>query len=395
MNTSEYSGFIKNLTQTQAKSVADIKFALGPMIALFSGKIKGAAGKEYEQTIYDEVSNLCRNFDDFPVDNLVLLNLFARRIDLLDSERIKHAARYVARNYTEFNRISEWLAQLKCKQTSNDFQYYPCILVIDELIDQMPWEMVLPAQEFSRVHSIYLLFDLYERFKNEIHDGYYHVDVQNGMAIINPDNDEKLHDMCKRMSQFYTAYLPNWKRIEQIAPKMDEIIDGFSKSDIFVYSGHGTSLQFFNTESEFEYIKHCCVVFLFGCESNAMRPRGTICEATCSSYTFFKNGSPGILGALTIVTDIWVDLITISIITQWIILRDVQHPVIDVCKDAVAKERVNKILAKCNGRRNPSLLALLCDIRNEQDISLRMRSAMVYRGLPPYNTSIENVQRSL
>lgn len=391
MNTPDFNCFIKNLTQTQSKLVADIKHWLGPWITLFSGKVKGATGDEYEQKIFDEVEKLCKDFDDFPIDDLVLLNLVCRRIDLLDTIKIKQAARYFARSAYEFNRMVEWMAQLKSKRTTNEFHYYPCILVLDELVDHMPWEMVLPTQEFSRMHSIYMLIDLYERFKDQIHDGYLQVNVKNGFALINPDNDEKLQDMHKRISQFYTEHLPNWTRIELTPPKIEDIVDGLRNSDLFVYSGHGTSLQFFNTDTEINDLKHRCLLLLFGCESIAMRPRGTICEATSSSYTFYKNGCPGMLGALTIVTDIWVDLITILIITQWITSRKIQHPVIDVCKDAVSKDRVNKILGKRDGQRNPNLLALLCDIRLESDISMRMRSAMVYRGLPPHNTALENL----
>lgn len=391
MNSPDFNSFIKHLTLTQSKLVTDMKLWLGPWITLFSGKVKGEAGVEYEQKIYDEVEKLCKEFDDFPNEDLVLLNLVARRIDLLDSGSIKQAAHHFARSAQEFNRMVEWMAQLKSKRPNNGFNYYPCILVLDELVDYLPWEMVLPAQEFSRMHSIYMLLDLYERFKDQVRDGYLQVNVKNGFAMINPDNDEKLHDMHKRMSQFYSKHLPNWKRFELTPPNNEDIADCLSNNDLFVYSGHGSSLQFFNTDAELEDLKHRCLILLFGCESVAMRPRGTICEATSSSYTFYKSGCPGVLGALTIVTDIWVDLITIMIITQWITSRKQQHPVIDVCKDAVSKERVNKILAKRNGQRNPNLLALLCDIRLEQDLSIRMRSAMVYRGLPPQNIALANL----
>lgn len=391
MNTPDFNDFIKYLSQTQSKLVADMKLWLGPWITLFSGKIKSVAGVEYEQKIFDEVEKFCKDFDDFPAEDLALLNLVARRIDLLDAGKMKQAARHFARNSSEFNRMVEWMAQLKSKRAKNEYHYYPCILVLDELVDHMPWEMVLPTQEFSRMHSIYMLFDLYERFKDKIHDGYLQVNVRNGFAMINPDNDEKLQDMYKRISQFYEKHLPKWKRFELMAPKIEDITNGLSNSDLFVYSGHGTSLQFFTTDAELNELKHQCLVLLFGCESIAMRPRGTICEATSSSYTFYKSGCPGMLGALTIVTDIWVDLITILIITQWITSRKIEHPVIDVCKDAVSKERVNKILAKRNGQRNPNLLALLCDIRSEPDLSIRMKSAMVYRGLPPYNKAVANL----
>lgn len=388
MNTPGYNDFIKSLSMAQSKLVSEMSMWLGPWTVLLSGKIKGKSGEQFESKLFDEVAKLCDEFDDFPVDQLVLLCLVARRLDLLNSTKIKQAARDIGRNQQEFTRIAEWLAQLKRKTPFTDFQYYPSILVLDELVDPMPWELIQPQQEFSRVHSIYLLFDLYEKFKDQIKDGYFRVCIKNGFALINPDADEKLGDMSKRMCKYYNEYLNQWPRMERQMPTGAEITDALQNNNVFVYSGHGSALQCF-TEAELNVIHHKCPMFLFGCESIAMKPRGTICEARCSSYTYFKCGCPGILGALTIVTDIWVDLISILILTQWVLPKNITHPIIDICRDDNSKERVNKILFKYKGKRNPNLLALLCDIRNEKDISERMRSAMIYRGLPIHNTAID------
>lgn len=388
MNSDNYTDFIKNLTQIQSKLLNDVKLWLGPWITLFSGKIKGRIGEDFEAAIFDEVSKVCKEFDDFPNDQLILLSLVARRVDLLDTDKIKQAAHDIGREQKEYFRIVEFLAQLKSKTKFKDFKYYPCILVIDEIVDPIPWEMILPSQEFTRVHSIYMLLDLYERNKDRIEDGYLKVNMKNGFAVINPDGDEKLGDMHRRMSQFYDDSFPKWKRIELAVPTIDQLNDALQTNELFVYSGHGSCLQFFK-DFEFETIKHNCIMLLFGCESIAMKPRGTICEATSSSYTYFRRGCPGMLGALTIVTDIWIDLITILILTQWMTSKKIKHPKIDVCKDEHSKERVRKILQKYDGKRNANLLTVLCDIRNEADISARMRSAIVYRGLPPINTNLE------
>lgn len=88
----------------------------------------------------------------------------------------------------------------------------------------------------------------------------------------------------------------------------------------------------------------------------------------------------------TIVTDVWVDLITIWILTQWTVPRGTTHPKIEICKNLRSKEHIGRILLKSEGKRNPNLLALLCDLRNETDITFGMRASIVFRGLPPYNT---------
>lgn len=387
MNTANYAAFMKNLTQMQSKLVIDMTLWLGPWITLFSGKIKTAAGEEFEKNICDEVDGFCSEHDDMHEDKQTVLHLMARRIDLLTSDYIKQAAQDLSRNELECKQIIKFLANLKKKIKPNVFEYYPCILVIDEILDPLPWEMILTTQELSRVHSIYSLFDLYDRFKDKIDDGYLKVNIENGFCMINPDDDEKLGDMLRRMNKYYDDSFPNWKRIAKKTPTLAETVDGFANSDLFVYSGHGSSLQFFRS-TEFEEMKHNCVMMLFGCESIAMKPRGAICEASCTSYTYLKAGCPGVLGSITIVTDIWVDLITILMLTQWIAPKQIKHPTIDTCSDEHSKERVRRILQNYDGKRNPNLLQVLCDVRNENGISIRMRSAMIFRGLPPYNTSL-------
>lgn len=208
--------------------------------------------------------------------------------------------------------------------------------------------------------------------------------MKNGFALVNPDNDARLSDMRKRLSQYYDAYFPKWNLIDGVIPTLDQISNGLAKSDLFVYSGHGSSLQFFSSK-EFEQMKHDCIMMLFGCESIAMKPNGSILEASCSTYTYFNSGCPAVLGAITIVTDVWIDLITIILLTRWTPSTNKTHPTIRICKDQVTMNRVNGILEKYEDKPNPNLLELLCDIRDEQGINIRIRSAIVIRGLPLYN----------
>lgn len=371
----------------QSKLVNDLKLWLGPWTTLLTGKIKGQHGQKFEKRIFDEVDKFVQERGNFTDDQCLLLSLVARRIDLLDSDKIKQAAHDIAETVEEFTSISQFLATLKSKTKFTEFEYYPCILIVDDILDNIPWEMVLPSQEFARVHSIYLLFDLYERFKHQIDDGYLKINVTNGSAVINPDNDEKLGYMSQRMAKYYDDCFPEWKRIERVVPTLQQLTEALTSNNLFVYSGHGSSLQFFSND-DISNIKHSCLLLLFGCDSIAMKLRGTICECDCSSYTYFKTGCPGILGAISIVTDVWIDLITMYILTQWATEKHAKHPVVNACADEHAKERVRRILSKIKGVKNGNLLSLLCEIRNEPDISIRMRSAIVYRGLPPFNSAV-------
>lgn len=294
--SAKYSAFMKNLKQTQLKLVADMASWLGPWVTLLSGRIKGKSGEEFERSIFKEVDKFAIEHDWMNQDQTTRLKLIARRIDLLDKEKIQEAARDIAPEYKEKS-IEKFLTELKSKMPFKDFKYYPCILILDEILDQMPWEMLLTSQEFTRVHSIYLLFDLYERYKYQIDDGYLKIGIKNGIAMINPNNDDKLNDMCKRMTKFYDDCLPKWERIERVTPTAEKTAECLSKNELFVYSGHGSSLQFFR-EFELDQMRHSCLMLLFGCDSVAMKPSGTTSEASCSSYTYFKNGCPGTLGAI-------------------------------------------------------------------------------------------------
>lgn len=238
------------------------------------------------------------------------------------------------------------------------------------------------------MHLFFFLSHRYDRFKDQIDDGYLKVAVNGGFALVNPDNDEKLGDMRKRLGQYYDAYFPKWNLIDGVIPTLDQISDGLAKSDLFVYSGHGSSLQFFSS-MEFEQIKHDCIMMLFGCESIAMKPSGCISEASCSAYTYFTGGCPSVLGAITIVTDVWIDLVNIILLTRWCPSKNKTHPRIGICKDEITMNRVNRILERYENKPNPNLLELLCDIRDERDINIRIRSSIVLRGLPPYNLACQ------
>lgn len=297
MNSSEYPTFMKRLKQMQSKLVTDMAKWLGPWVTLMSGKIKSKAGEDFERKLFEEVKRFTIDIEWIKPDQIVLLKLMARRIDLLDNEKIEQAAGDIAKNKEEYRRIKQFLTELKAKTPFKDFTYYPCILVIDEILDQMPWEMLLTSQEFTRVHSIYHLFDLHKRYKHQIDDGYLKISMKHGFTMINPTNDDKLNDMHSRMNKFYDDSLPKWERFERITPPFEQISECLAKNDLFVFSGHGSSLQFFS-QFELDNLRHNCLMLLFGCDSIAVKPSGTCLEASCPSYSYFKNGCPGTLGAI-------------------------------------------------------------------------------------------------
>lgn len=388
-----WTNFITNLTQLQTKIIKDMAFWLGPWIVLFAGKCKNAAGITLENEIFDKVDTLVTELGRFPEERATLLKLIARRIDLLEVNTIEEAASQLAQNMVQLKRIQQFLAQLKLDTVAVPMDYYPCILIIDEILEPLPWEMVLTTQEFTRFNSIYLLLHLYKLYKDQIKDGYLRYEVTRGAAIMNPDNDIKLANMVQRVEAFYKKWRPDWYRIDSRKPSNAELNSLYKDHDVFVYSGHGSGLQMFRSTDEIK-LKTKSVLMLMGCESIKLQHRGLVSEAYGSPYVYFTTDCPVLIGANTLITDIWSDTLTIIMLMQWIPSDYNEVPHFIEVSDQSTRKRVEQMLkdAHANGS-NPNLLSIISNIRQHAQLSVRMQSAIIYRGLPIYNDLVdENVK---
>lgn len=357
---------------------------LGPWITMFSGKVKGDEGELLVQELFDEVKDFCKQDAEISDQQYVLICTVARRLDLLDTNLIAQAAEHIGVNQSQRARLNKFFGEMKKKYNFQSYKHYPCILVVEDTLDSMPWETVHQSQEFCRFSSIYLLFDLYEKYRNKIKNGYVQLALKNGNILVNPDDDEKLARMKNRMTKIYSKWLPESKCISGEKPKEEDMHDLLCNGDFFIYSGHGSSLQFLK-DSE---IRTESVLMLFGCDSSALQARGLVGEAFGSPQIYHSMKSPGVLGALSIITDVLTDLISIWIVSQWVHSRKSTTDV-DIYEDiydaSFKKKRLHSILMKIHDKKEPSLLAILADIRSEAFITLRMSSAFIFRGLPLYN----------
>lgn len=387
-----WTTFISNLTELQIKIIKDMTFWLGPWIVLFAGKCKNADGITLENEIFDKVDKLVTELGPFPKERIILLKLIARRIDLVEVNTIEEAASQLAQNLVQLKRIQQFLAQLKINTVAAPMDYYPCILIIDEILEPLPWEMVLTQQEFTRFNSIYLLLHLYNLYKNQIKDGYLRYKVTRGAAILNPENDIKLANMMKRVEAFYKKWRPDWHRIEGRKPTNDELNSMYKDYDMFVYSGHGSGLQMFQSSDEIK-LKTKSVLMLMGCESIAFKHRGLVSEVY-GPYVYFTTECPVLIGANTLITDIWGDTLTFIVLMQWIPSDYNEVPHIVEVSDQLTRRRVEKMLIDAHANRpNPNLLSIISKIRQYAELSVRMQSAIIYRGLPIYNDLVdENVK---
>lgn len=356
-----------------------LKLWIGPWIVFFSGKIRGDIGLEFEKRIYRQVDEFAVKHN-FSVFQKVYLSQFARRMDLVSVDSIENVAKFISKNQITREAIKQFLSKMKLTHNFKEMQYYPSILVLDELLDTIPWEMILPDQETSRFNSIYTLFDLFNEYEGQITDGYLRVAIKTGNILINPSNDPKLDNMVKRMSKFFSYWSPEWKQTINTIPTDFSTL--LNSADIYIYSGHGSSFQFVNYRDQSE-LKTRSVMMLFGCSSTSMSFQGRSSEATATHMYMQASKCPALLGTLNIVTDLWVDVVSVLICSRWISSKK-KTPWKPTC--GLFKQNIEKLVSNVKGGSQPSLLANLSLIRKEELIGIRIRSSMICRGLPVFNS---------
>lgn len=373
----------ENVSALLSELMANLAKWLGPWIVLFSGNVKGENGKKFEEEIYSKVDELSTKIGSTKRQK-ILLSLLARRCDLLNSDTIKVIAEQFSNSSTNYLELVKFFSQLRINLSFNNMKYYPSLIILDQYLDFFPWEMLIPKQEMTRFNSIYMLLEMYETFKDQISDGYLKTDLENGISLINPDKDKQLNDMSKRMDSYYSTSFPDWKIIKDQLPTKDEMVDIFETSDVFVFSGHGSSLQYI-LPSDINKIHSKSVLFLFGCDSVAMKVSHGNVEPYASHFDLFKTKCPAIIGAISIIIDNWADISTILILNQCIPISQKWTPKhFGVHYTSIVKA----LMKKFENIKEPSILSAMSNLRSNDQMSLRMKAALVCRGLPVLNTAI-------
>lgn len=297
-----------------------LKSFIGPWVCALTGAFKNRKSIETENEISKKVQEFLktRNFNSHQEK---LIALVARRTDLLSNELIFLAITYVLRdkpnlgyNDIELNNLYDFLTWIKQEFVYDDASTHPCILIVDELLDQMPLEMINTQQEFTRMCSFANLKRLFERYRDSMENGYIKCPTVNCQAIVNPDGS--LAAMENRMKNFFNYWLPSWKLTCNQKSSTEEFSDTLSQSDIVVYCGHGSGLQMSCIDNVYN-LKTKAVVFIFGCGSVALSSSGLNSELTGSHIYYHAGYSPVIVGFLWTVTDFHTDFSATKILSAW------------------------------------------------------------------------------
>lgn len=267
---------------------------LGPWICAMTGNFKSRKSIETENEIRKKVIEFLSTRNYLSEYQQKLIHLVARRTDLLSHQQIFVAITYILQdkstlgyNDIDLNDLYDHLTWIKQEFKYDDPSTHPCILIVDELLDQMPFEMVNTQQEFTRICSFANLKRLWEGHNASIDiNGHVLAPINNCQGIVNPDDN--LNSMEERMKKFYNYWLPSWKVFYRNKP--EDYNEMLSQCDVFVYSGHGSGLALLS--DNVYSLKTKSVVFLFGCASTGLTSSGLNSELVGAHNYYHLGNSP-------------------------------------------------------------------------------------------------------
>ena len=384
----------------------------GPWISLLTGNFKSLKSIEMENDIRKKVSEFLKK-KSYTDHQEKLIQLLARRTDLLTHEQIFVAITYIL-TYKEkttlgydninLNDLYDHLTWIKQEYIYDDTSSHPVILIVDETLDQLPFEMMNLQQEFTRMCSFDNLKKMYARYASEIENGYLICKSEKSQVLINPDGT--LSSMETRMTSFFNYWLPNWNVLYNQQPTKEEYYDLLTKSDIFTYCGHGSGMQFAFTD-EIHNLKSRAIVFLFGCSSVGLQSTGLCSELKGAHNLYHLGGSPVCIGFLWTVTDFHTDFCSSKIFSSWIkashskvhwhnLDKSIWKSTGQLCKIRHISLSLNQILILFvlfaaftkNGDifSSDSLSEVITKMHSDPDLPITLKTALVYRGIPVIHT---------
>lgn len=234
-----YSELLQIIRTQKEKVLLMLKEIIGPWICLFRGGAKSREFQKNDDVLYDKIHEICE--DSFSRQQQFLFYRLARCVDILTDPEINRGICAI-RNLEKTQKSSEVVdiqafildhkSQMSAEMTTNDIDYYPTILIIDEFLDYIPWEYLIPNQEITRLFSFGILCKLYETHKANIKNGYLMNQVTTGGFLINPDLN--LNEMEKRMKLFATYWAPNFEIISGRKPTPDEMEAFLKRNDVIL-----------------------------------------------------------------------------------------------------------------------------------------------------------------
>ncbi|XP_037026730.1 separin-like [Bradysia coprophila] len=363
--------------------VSKLKKLLGPWIVCFSGK---SISSSDDTEVIDKLDLfLAQSQHQFSKRQQMLMCLIVRRIYMLTKENVKDAALFISKTKYEYWDLWDFFEDLKLTSKKSSPNSYPVILVVDEHIDFMFWEMCNVHQEFTRVDSMALLLKLFFLHQDNISEGYFNVKGKKASAVIDPD---------RTLPGFVGTMRPFMKILPTVScnflvdkePEFTDLKSMLGHSDVYVYCGHGSGVQFISSYETCQLSTNA-VVFLMGCSSVAFHSRCGYSLATAAHHYYHIAKSPAVIGHLTL-TYVSYGAMLLSImlgksfanVTQ--LSDDIweahNHRLGRVLKENLTGTKGGTALIKYS----PHLSNVISQIRQRCSIPICFRAILCHRGLP-------------
>ncbi|CAE6344415.1 unnamed protein product [Rhizoctonia solani] len=206
---------------------------------------------------------------------------------------------------------------LKTAPRSTQMEDHHMFLVLDKNAQRIPWESIpiLRGRSVSRIPSISFLVDRIQLARHRQGLPFASLDSKSDTQqvdritvdpkrvryVLNPKGDLKHTEKqfgpwLKRMTKE-----AGWSGTIGRVPTEEEMARSLSRSDLFIYFGHGGGEQFIRSQ-KIRHLPQCSAAMLWGCSSGAMREMGDF-DPIGTPYHYMLAGCPTLVATLWDVTD--------------------------------------------------------------------------------------------
>ncbi|XP_041972055.1 separin [Aricia agestis] len=326
----------------------------------------------------DEVRTVLKGFEceacaeDFQFLNDLCLNCLTKSFQLIHHFSLADGIKAFSELATQVK--DDW-SDLK------NAERYPVILIVDEIIDPFPWETlsVLYNQPVSRIENIHFLYFLFKKHEKQIVNGYFCAQSDIGRYVINPEKN--LEYMENRMKSFLKYWCQSWTGHIGEAPTPEDFFNYITKSDIFLYCGHGDGWQMANGNTSTNIADGRCSALLSGCGSVRLARAPGRAPPAAAHHHLHVAACPVVVGMLWEVTDLEVDKV-ISRLLSLYVPTDAPVDWTSVGKEKWSMGQIDLSKSqKCPPAPECDLLKAICRARSATNFTM-IASSLVARGLP-------------
>ncbi|KZT09299.1 uncharacterized protein LAESUDRAFT_696004 [Laetiporus sulphureus 93-53] len=269
---------------------------------------------------------------------------------------------------------------MKTKDRRRPVEDSHTFLILDKNVQGIPWESLptLRGQSVSRIPNMDFLMDRIELARrqsstrpNAQTDGdevplldRITINPRKTFYVLNPSGDLKSTEgrfvgWLKDMKAF------GWRGVVGRSPSEQEVVDALTRSDLFIYLGHGGAEQYVRS-SRLRHLPRCAATMLWGCSSGALRDMGDF-DRIGTPYNYMLAGCPTLVANLWDVTDRDIDKFSQAVFEQL----------------NLTTSTVDRPMAH-NSRQGTSVVTAIAQARERCKLKYLTGAAPVIYGIPFY-----------